>query len=209
MFYPHFHMCLRVKEKKPNIILILTDDQGWADVGFNGAIDITTPNLDRLAKEGVIFNNGYVSHPYCSPSRVGILTGRYQARSGHDCNPPNTKVNEEAVGIPQSEKMISEALKKRNYHTGAIGKWHVGNHSDLHPLAQGFDEWFGFLGGSIKFWGIPASPLQTIFKNNTEVPKEELSYLTDDFTNETIRFIALSSTAQKNNSENLNLMNII
>ncbi|WP_396633909.1 sulfatase-like hydrolase/transferase [Maribacter sp. R86514] len=174
---------------KPNIIVILTDDQGWLDVGFNGGTDIPTPNLDALAKEGVIFNNGYVSHPYCSPSRAGLLTGRYQARFGHDCNMPYDGENDASVGTPLSEKIISEALKEQGYVTSAIGKWHVGDHPSLHPPQQGFDHWFGFAGGSMNYWGTPNGPLRTIFRNNVEVPETELSYLTDDFTKEAITFM--------------------
>ncbi|TXG38618.1 sulfatase-like hydrolase/transferase [Seonamhaeicola maritimus] len=176
-------------KKKPNIIIVLTDDQGWADVGFNGATDIPTDNLDRIAEEGVIFSNGYVSHPYCSPSRAGLLTGRYQARFGHDCNMPYHGENDNSVGTPLSEKMISEALKEQGYKTAAIGKWHVGDHPDLHPNAQGFDHWFGFPGGGMNFWGTPNGPLRTIIRNGQEVSQDELSYLTDDFTEEAIDFI--------------------
>lgn len=175
--------------KKPNIILILTDDQGWADVGFNGATDIPTPNLDRMAAEGVIFSNGYVSHPYCSPSRAGIMTGRYQARFGHDCNMPYKQENDDTVGTPLSEKMISEALKEQGYTTSAIGKWHLGDHPNLHPPAHGYDHWFGFAGGGMNYWGTPKNKLQTIFRNRVPVPLNELSYLTDDFTNEAIDYI--------------------
>ncbi|TXE07236.1 sulfatase-like hydrolase/transferase [Seonamhaeicola algicola] len=181
--------------KKPNIIIVLTDDQGWADVGFNGATDIPTDNLDRLANQGVIFSNGYVSHPYCSPSRAGILTGRYQARFGHDCNMPYQGENDNTVGTPLSEKMISEALKEQGYKTAAIGKWHVGDHPDLHPNAQGFDHWFGFAGGGMNFWGIPKSPINKIVRNGKDVSQDELSYLTDDFTEEAINFI----TKEKDN----------
>jgi arylsulfatase A-like enzyme len=175
--------------EKPNIIVILTDDQGWADVGFNGGTDIPTPNLDIMADEGVVFSNGYVSHPYCSPSRAGLLTGRYQARFGHDCNMPYNVENDETVGTPLSEKMISEALKEQGYRTSAIGKWHVGDHPSLHPPAQGFDHWFGFPGGGMNYWGVSKGPLQTIFRNGVKVPENELTYLTDDFTDEAIRFI--------------------
>ncbi|WP_139955954.1 sulfatase-like hydrolase/transferase [Flavicella sediminum] len=175
---------------KPNIIVVLTDDQGWADVGFNGATDIPTPNLDQMAGEGVIFSNGYVSHPYCSPSRAGLLTGRFQARFGHDCNMPYNTENDETVGTPLSEIMISEALKEQGYRTSAIGKWHVGDHPSLHPPKHGFDHWFGFPGGGMNYWGISKGPLQTIFRNGVKVPEEELNYLTDDFTNEAIDFIS-------------------
>ncbi len=176
-------------QNKPNIIVVLTDDQGWADVGFNGATDIPTPNLDRIASQGVIFSNGYVSHPYCSPSRAGLLTGRYQARFGHDCNLPYQGENDASIGTPQSEKMISEALKTLGYRTSAIGKWHVGDHPDLHPTAQGFDHWFGFVGGNMNFWGNPNGPRKTIFRNGNPVPRQELTYLTDNFTDEAIKFI--------------------
>jgi arylsulfatase A-like enzyme len=176
-------------QEQPNIIVILTDDQGWADVGFNGATDIPTPNLDRLASEGVIFSNGYVSHPYCSPSRAGLLTGRYQARFGHDCNMPYDGKNDATVGTPLSEKMISEALKEQGYRTSAIGKWHLGDHPDLYPPAQGFDHWFGFPGGGMNYWGESKNEIQTIYRNRKVVPEEELTYLTDDFTTEAISFI--------------------
>ncbi|WP_066319433.1 sulfatase-like hydrolase/transferase [Aquimarina aggregata] len=179
----------QTNNNKPNIILILTDDQGWADVGFNGGTDIPTSNLDRLAAEGVVFSNGYVSHPYCSPSRAGLLTGRYQARFGHDCNMPYEGNNDASVGTPLSEKMISEALKENGYRTSAIGKWHVGDHPDLHPTSQGFDHWFGFPGGGMNYWGISKGALNTIYRNGKKVPEEELSYLTDDFTDEAIDFI--------------------
>ncbi|GHB63633.1 sulfatase-like hydrolase/transferase [Persicitalea jodogahamensis] len=180
---------VQAQEKKPNIIVILTDDQGWADVGFNGATDIPTPNLDRLATNGIIFSNGYVSHPYCSPSRAGLLTGRYQARFGHDCNMPYGDDNDATIGTPLSEKMISEALKEQGYRTSAIGKWHVGDHPDLYPTQQGFDHWFGFVGGSMNYWGKRNGPLQTIVRNGVPVPENELHYLTDDFTDEAIRVI--------------------
>ena len=178
------------QSKKPNIIVVLTDDQGWADVGFNGATDIPTPNLDRFANQGVIFEQGYVSHPYCSPSRAGLLTGRYQARFGHDCNLPYKDDNDASIGTPLSEVMISEALKVQGYVTAAIGKWHVGDAPKLHPTEQGFDHWFGFAGGGMNYWGNSKGPIRTIVRNGVPVPQSELSYLTDDFTNEALSFIS-------------------
>ncbi len=175
--------------EKPNILLILTDDLGWSDVGFNGCSDILTPNLDRLASQGIVFTNGYVSHPYCSPSRAGLLTGRYQARFGHDCNLPYDRENDQTIGIPSSEILISEALKKIGYRTSAIGKWHVGDHPDLSPNRQGFDHWFGFPGGGMSYWGTPRDPVRTVYRNGEPVTTDELSYLTDDFTEEAIRMI--------------------
>ncbi|MBX2814619.1 MAG: sulfatase-like hydrolase/transferase [Saprospiraceae bacterium] len=185
----HGTASLRKKNSPPNIILILTDDQGWADVGFNGSKDIPTPNLDRLAGEGIIFSNAYVSHPYCSPSRAGLLTGRYQARFGHDCNISKEGYEDETIGIPLNEVLISEALQEEGYRTGAIGKWHVGDHPSLQPPRQGFDHWFGFAAGAMNYWGRPNGPVRTIFRNDEEVPAEELHYLTDDFSQEAVDFI--------------------
>lgn len=133
-------------DRPPNLIIILTDDQGWWDVGFNGCTDIPTPNIDRIAKEGVRFPHGYVSYSVCGPSRAGLITGRYQDRFGASRNPtidPTVPDN----GVPRSEKMISELLKPRGYATMAIGKWHLGTHPGLTPQERGFDEFFGFLSG--------------------------------------------------------------
>ena len=177
------------KNSKPNIILVVTDDQGWADVGFNGCTDIPTPNLDKMASEGMVFTNGYVTHPYCSPSRAGLMTGRYQSRFGHDCNMPYHTENDGTIGTPRSEKMIPEALQQLGYRTCAIGKWHLGDHPTLHPNHQGFDYWFGFPGGGMNYWGKSTNAIQTIYRNGEKVPDSELSYLTDDFTNEAINFI--------------------
>lgn len=163
-------------------------------MGFNGGTDIPTPNLDRLASQGTVFSNGYVSHPYCSPSRAGLLTGRYQARFGHDCNMPYHGNNDETVGTPLSEVMISEALREQGYRTAAIGKWHVGDHPDLWPTAQGFDHWFGFPGGSMNYWGNPTDKLRTIYRNGMPVDQSEFTYLTDDFTNEAISFITADAS---------------
>ena len=97
--------------------------------------------------------------------------------------------NDASIGTPLSEKMISEALKEQGYRTSAIGKWHLGDHPDLYPPAQGFDHWFGFPGGGMNYWGNAKNDIQTIYRNGKAVPENELSYLTDDFTDEAIKFI--------------------
>jgi arylsulfatase A-like enzyme len=134
------------KPGRPNILVILSDDHGYADVGFQGCKDIPTPNLDRLASEGLHCTNGYVSHPYCSPSRAGLLTGRYQARFGWEHNPPD-KPNDHTEGVPITEKFLPEYLKAAGYATGWIGKWHLGMATEFLPENRGFDETFGFLSG--------------------------------------------------------------
>ncbi|MDW7694915.1 sulfatase-like hydrolase/transferase [Flammeovirgaceae bacterium SG7u.111] len=180
--------CNLFAQEKPNIIVILTDDQGWSDVGFNGCTDIPTPALDKLASEGVVFDQGYVSAPYCSPSRAGLLTGRYQSRFGHDCNPPYIE-NGEEVGTPLSEVMISDYLKAGGYKTCAIGKWHLGDAQKFQPNERGFDHWFGFSAGGTNYWGFPQGNHKTIYRNKEKVDQKELSYLTDDFTEEAVSFI--------------------
>jgi len=131
---------------RPNILVILSDDQGYADTGFKGCKDIPTPNLDRLANEGLRFSNGYVTHPFCSPSRAAMLTGRYQQRFGHENN-PFYDPNDHREGLPTSEKLLPEFLRDAGYVTGWIGKWHLGAAPEFRPENRGFTETFGFLGG--------------------------------------------------------------
>lgn len=135
---------------KPNILVILSDDQGYADVGFHGCKDIPTPNLDRLAKSGLNCSNGYVTHPFCSPSRAGLLTGRYQQRFGHENN-PYFDPNNHREGLPTSEKLLPQFLRDAGYVTGWIGKWHLGAAPEFWPQNRGFAETFGFLGGGHRY----------------------------------------------------------
>ena len=135
----------------PNLVIILTDDQGYADVGFNGCKDIPTPNIDSIAKNGVRFTDGYVSFPVCGPSRAGLLTGRYQDRFGFTTNPTIDPSNPIA-GIPVEEENMAEVLRKANYKSAIIGKWHMGSHPVHHPLNRGFDHFFGFLSGGHNYF---------------------------------------------------------
>src|SRR4051812_33130247 len=112
-------------ERKPNFLVILSDDVGWAEYGFQGSKDIPTPNIDSIAKNGVRFTQGYVSGPYCSPTRAGLMTGRYQTRFGHEFN----SVAQQS-GIAKSETTMPERLKPLGYTSIAVGKWHLGNGPD-------------------------------------------------------------------------------
>jgi arylsulfatase A-like enzyme len=132
--------------KKPNILVIVADDLGYGDIGVHGSKAVPTPNIDKLAQRGVRCTSGYVSAPYCSPSRAGLLTGRYQTRFGHEFNP---HVGDEAkLGLPLDQRTIANLLRAVGYKTGLIGKWHLGFSKDHHPQERGFDEFFGFLVGA-------------------------------------------------------------
>ena len=133
--------------RKPNILFIVGDDMGYADVGFHGSKEIPTPNLDSLARSGVRCTSGYVSAPYCSPTRAGLMTGRYQEKFGHEFNPTSRE-----TGLPLTETTIANRLKAAGYATGLVGKWHLGNQPAMHPQKRGFDEFFGFLGGSHSYF---------------------------------------------------------
>ena len=162
--------------RKPNILFIVGDDMGYADVGFQNCKDIPTPNLDALAKSGVQFSNGYVSGPYCSPTRAGLLTGRYQQRFGHEFNPSGND------GLPLSETTIANRLKAAGYVTGLVGKWHLGAPAAMQPQQRGFDEFFGFLGGSHSYVNTAG-----ILRGTEQV--KELDYTTDAFGREAISFM--------------------
>lgn len=164
-------------DSKPNILFIVGDDMGFADVGFHGCKDIPTPNLDALAASGVKFTNGYVSGPYCSPTRAGLLTGRYQTRFGHEFNPGGT-----TSGLPVSETTIANRLKSVGYTTGIVGKWHLGSTDAMHPQSRGFDEFFGFLGGAHSYFDVGG-----ILRGKE--PVKELDYTTDAFGREACAFI--------------------
>lgn len=170
---------------KPNIVVLLADDLGYGDLGFQGGKDVPTPHLDALAKGGVRCASGYVSGPYCSPTRAGLLTGRYQQRFGHEFNPgPATDGNKDK-GLPLGETTLASRLKDAGYKTGLVGKWHLGNAAKQVPTARGFDEFFGFLGGAHDYF--KAGPAQPILRGTEAV--KEADYLTDAFGREAVAFL--------------------
>lgn len=187
------------ESRTPNLIVILTDDQGYADVGFNGCKDIPTPNIDSIVKNGVRFSNGYVSFPVCSPSRAGLLTGRYEQRFGHERN-PRFEPNNPSSGLPLGEHTLADVLGKAGYKSGIIGKWHLGAHPDLHPLKRGFHEFFGHLGGGHRYLPEELTIRETTKARNEEdsyrlwimrdhEPVKTAKYLTDEFSDEAVRFV--------------------
>jgi len=178
----------QTREKPPNIIVIISDDHGYADIGVQGCQDIATPNIDSIARNGIRFTDGHVSCPVCSPTRAGLATGRYQQRFGHEFNtgPPPGGL-EEHVGLPLTEVTIADVLKSAGYVTAAVGKWHLGMALHFHPFKRGYDEFFGFLHGGHSYIDPGIGTFNPILRG-TE-PVDEKEYLTDAFTREAVAFI--------------------
>lgn len=176
--------------KKPNVVLILADDMGYADIGCHGCKDIPTPHIDSIAKNGVRFTDGYASAPWCSPSRAGLITGRYQQRFGYEFNPTGA----EGQGLPLTEATLAERLKANGYATGIVGKWHLGRDEKRIPTARGFDEFFGFLGAQHSYLptGGQAAGRAAIYRGTETVREPE--YLTDALGREAAAFIEKHKT---------------
>jgi arylsulfatase A-like enzyme len=173
--------------QKPNIVLIVADDLGYGELGCQGATDIPTPHIDSIAKNGVRFTNGYVSCPVCSPTRAGLMTGRYQERFGYEFNPGPPAVAPADFGLPRDETTVAERLKAAGYATGLVGKWHLGYREGVRPTERGFDEFFGFLAGAHPYDPARRTPGNPILRGLE--PVRETAYLTDAFEREAVAFI--------------------
>jgi arylsulfatase A-like enzyme len=179
--------------ERPNILVVMADDLGYGDLGVHGGKAVPTPHLDALAASGIRCTSGYVSAPYCSPSRAGFLTGRYQTRFGHEFNPHQG--DETRLGLPLDERTIADQLRAAGYATGIMGKWHQGFSASHHPQSRGFDEFFGFLVGAHNFildknaeprFG-SAQSLNMIYRGRERQAQD--GYATDVFTDEALAFI--------------------
>lgn len=174
-----FYSCTTQTKKvfeKPNVIIILTDDQGWGDLSFNGNTNLSTPNIDAIAYEGAVMENFFVQ-PVCSPTRAELLTGQYFPRLGvYATSAGGERMN---VGVPT----IAEIFKKSGYQTAAYGKWHNGMQPPYHPNSRGFDDFYGFCSGH---WGNYFSPM---LEHNGKITKGE-GFLVDDLVNHGIDFIS-------------------
>ena len=180
--------CTHAAERKPNILIIVADDLGYGELSSQGfTSEIPTPHLDSIARNGVRFTSGYVSGPYCSPTRAGLLTGRYQQRFGHELNPSTAQRTPPNVGLPVSEATLGDRFKAAGYKTGWIGKSHLGYAPQFHPLKRGFDEYFGFLGGMHDFLDADADAANPILRGTERITS--LDYLTDALGRETAAFI--------------------
>ncbi len=183
---------IRSETNKPNFILIVADDLGFADLGFNGSTQINTPNIDQLAYTGVRFSEGYVSSPVCSPSRAGLLTGINQVEFGHDNNIGGNQpgFDPQYLGLPLSQNTIADKLKPLGYICGLIGKWHLGEKPQFHPLKRGFDEFWGYTGGGHDYF--TSSPDGEGYKSPIECNYKianPITYITDDKGDECVEFI--------------------
>lgn len=144
--------------KAPNVVVILADDLGYADISSYGGTRISTPNIDRIANSGVIFTDGYAAAPVCSPSRAGLNTGRHPDRFGFEFNNgPAQRDIEQNLGLPAQEITLAAALKQQGYRAGLVGKWHLGSNDDYYPTNRGYDEFVGLLTGATSYMN-PAHP---------------------------------------------------
>lgn len=161
------------KKTPPNILVVLCDDLGYADVGFNGSPDIITPELDKLANNGTIFTSAYVAHSFCGPSRAAIMTGRYPHQVGVPFNlhSNSSEADADNMGIPTNEVFMPKALQKSGYYTSAIGKWHLGAAPKFHPNKRGFDNYYGFLGGGHNYF---PSQYQKQYANQVKAGAKEI-----------------------------------
>lgn len=177
-------------ERPPNLVIIMADDLGYRDLSCYGCIDFQTPHIDDLAAAGVRCTNGYVSHPYCSPSRAGLVSGRYQQRFGHEHNPPYRE-DDDQIGIDPATRLLPNIMRESGYVTGLIGKWHLGAGEPFRPVTRGFSEFYGFLGGGHDYFRVdPGGSEYTGPIWRDDAPTDDrLSYLTDDLTSEAEAFI--------------------
>jgi arylsulfatase A-like enzyme len=173
--------------RKPNVIVLLADDLGYADLSLHGNKEVATSNIDSLAKDGVRCTSGYVSCPYCSPTRAGLLTGRYQQRFGHEFNPALLKNKGSGQGLPTDELTIADRLRTAGYATALVGKWHQGEEPQFHPQARGFGEFFGFLTGAHSFLETDDPNFGPIQRGRERVELD--GYLTDVLAREAVGFI--------------------
>jgi arylsulfatase A-like enzyme len=176
---------------RPNIVLIITDDVGYGDVGSYGAPDIETPNIDSLALDGVRLTDFYANGPSCSPTRTGLISGRYQQRFGLEAPLGSRAQADWERGLPATGYSLPQLLKDNGYATALVGKWHLGWKDEFSPNRHGFDYFFGFKSGFVDYYqhtaGVDAPLTDDLFENERPVKVE--GYLTDLITERSVRFI--------------------
>ena len=185
---------VRPRSSRPNIVFILADDLGWADLSCYGRPDYKTPNLDRLAAQGIRFTNAYSAAPVCTPTRVGFHTGRYPARLPVGLEEPiheRTALSAEelkTIGIPAEHPTVSSLIKSAGYATALVGKWHLGYLPHFGPLKSGFDEFYGNMSGAVDHFTHKDMTASLDFFEG-EVPVEKIGYMTDLLTQRAVEYI--------------------
>jgi arylsulfatase A-like enzyme len=178
-----FGRASRAQSPKPNIVFIMADDLGYADVSCYGQRDYTTPNVDRLAIEGLRFTQGYANSAVCSATRTALATGRYQYRLPVGLEEPINASSPRNIGLPPSHPTLPSLLKKAGYSTALVGKWHLGFLPDFSPLKSGYDQFFGIFGGAADYFNHGADALRTGAESSQlheqEVPIERHGYMTN------------------------------
>ncbi|WP_207303281.1 sulfatase-like hydrolase/transferase [Hyunsoonleella flava] len=173
------------KSEPPNVIIILIDDAGYVDFGFMGSKDLQTPNIDALAKSGVVFTDAHVSATVCAPSRAGLITGKYQQRFGFEANGTG------GIGLSDDVVTIADVFKNNGYNTYALGKWHLGEDASDHPNQRGFDEFYGFLAGSRSYFPLENPSKEKMLQHNGKRVVFD-GYMTDVLGNQSVTFIEAS-----------------
>ncbi len=174
-------------QRPPNVLIILADDLGYGDLGVQGVKDVATPNIDRLAAQGVRFTNYYANHPVCAPSRAALMTGRYQQSFGFENNSGADENAPANYGVPVTVPTIAEKLRARGYATGMFGKWHIGFTPDKQPIARGFDTFYGFLGGTMAYVPDGKTGVKEVMRGTKVEPMP--AHTTEAFAAEAIDFI--------------------
>jgi arylsulfatase A-like enzyme len=174
-------------KNQPNIIVIIIDDAGYADFGFMGSKDLETPEIDKLAKSGVIFTDAHVTATVCAPSRAGLMTGKYQQRFGFEANHTGDEETGD-IGLSNDVTTMADVFKAHKYNTVAIGKWHLGATETDHPNERGFDDFYGFLGGGRSYFPIKNPSKELMLQHNSK--KVEFNgYLTDVLGDYAVQYI--------------------
>jgi arylsulfatase A-like enzyme len=174
----------------PNFIFILADDLGYADLGCYGGRENCSPNLDRMAAEGLIFTNGYANSSVCSPSRFAIATGRYQHRIRGGYDEPIASISPE-LGLPPEHPTMASILREAGYATALVGKWHMGGLPYFSPLKSGYEEFFGHRGGAVDYFRHHSGGVHDLWEGDEEAHRK--GYLTDLITDRAVDFIKRQS----------------
>ncbi|OFW46685.1 MAG: hypothetical protein A3J29_00890 [Acidobacteria bacterium RIFCSPLOWO2_12_FULL_67_14b] len=176
------------REQRPNVVLIITDDVGYGDFGSYGAPDIRTPHIDGLAKDGVRLTDFYANGATCTPTRTGLISGRYQQRFALERPLSGASSADGGLGLPANGRSLPQLLKDSGYATALVGKWHLGYRPEFSPRAHGFDYFFGFKSGFTDYYQhTDGAGLADLFENDGAV--EAKGYMTDLITERSVRFI--------------------